>query len=578
MKKFLSFLMVMVLMLSLNISIYAAPANGSITVTNATKGQTYTLYKVFDATIQLDDNGDANAVAYTITDSNQFFNYLFGTGENQYFNYDSSTGAVTKKASTVDSELVSYLTAMVKGGSYTTAKDPKVADGSGRVVFDGLEYGYYIIVSSLGAAVTINSNTPDVEVIDKNQKPGNLEKTVKNGDAWEKTNTASIGDVIQYKLTMTVTNYDEDNQIMYYQFHDTKEDAIWVDFNSIKINLYNADGTLYQTLPNGYFLDQSTQNNNDYTYLGTWTTTKDPANADWYLVFLGTDDFRITIPWMSNHKLNGAKGTYTLGFDDGAVSKFVSPLKIEIIYDAIIEATATIGGGANTNLINTANATWTSAHESGSTPSSQVETLVYGLGILKDDGTTKLNLAGAHFALYSDSACTTPINVVPADIEGVYVVDTALPTDRTIPTGAVITARSLYNFDGPGSNVTVTPVNGKIVILGLKAGTYYLKEIQAPAGYNPLSAPVEIKAGEGVASFSVFADADGKVADIQAADGTYSETIYLLTSTTVHNSKGVELPSTGGTGTMLLITIGSVIALAFAVLLITHKKMSVYTD
>ena len=43
---------------------------------------------------------------------------------------------------------------------------------------------------------------------------------------------------------------------------------------------------------------------------------------------------------MSNHKLNGAKGTYTLGFGDGAASKFDSPLKIEIIYDAIIEATA----------------------------------------------------------------------------------------------------------------------------------------------------------------------------------------------------------------------------------------------
>ena len=40
----------------------------------------------------------------------------------------------------------------------------------------------------------------------------------------------------------------------------------------------------------------------------------------------------------------------------------------------------------------------------------------------------------------------------------------------------------------------------------------------------------------------------------------------------------VELPSTGGAGTMLLITIGSLVALAFAVLLITHKKMSVYRD
>ena len=44
------------------------------------------------------------------------------------------------------------------------------------------------------------------------------------------------------------------------------------------------------------------------------------------------------------------------------------------------------------------------------------------------------------------------------------------------------------------------------------------------------------------------------------------------------NSTGVELPSTGGEGTMMLITIGTMIAMAFAVLLITHKKMSVYHD
>jgi LPXTG-motif cell wall-anchored protein len=51
-----------------------------------------------------------------------------------------------------------------------------------------------------------------------------------------------------------------------------------------------------------------------------------------------------------------------------------------------------------------------------------------------------------------------------------------------------------------------------------------------------------------------------------------------LTHTVVHNSKGVVLPSTGGMGTFWLITIGTILAIGFAVFLITHKKMSVYTD
>ena len=46
----------------------------------------------------------------------------------------------------------------------------------------------------------------------------------------------------------------------------------------------------------------------------------------------------------------------------------------------------------------------------------------------------------------------------------------------------------------------------------------------------------------------------------------------------VENSKGVELPSTGGEGTFWLFTIGTLLAIGFAVFLITHKKMSIYTD
>ena len=79
-------------------------------------------------------------------------------------------------------------------------------------------------------------------------------------------------------------------------------------------------------------------------------------------------------------------------------------------------------------------------------------------------------------------------------------------------------------------------------------------------------------------SFVIYADDNGNVADIQAEDGTYKEYIFDLTQAVVQNSQGEALPSTGGTGTIWLITIGSLLAIGFAVFLITHKKMSVYTD
>ena len=127
-------------------------------------------------------------------------------------------------------------------------------------------------------------------------------------------------------------------------------------------------------------------------------------------------------------------------------------------------------------------------------------------------------------------------------------------------------------------NLVITPVNGKIVVLGLDKGTYYLKETKAPSGYNSLHTVISIEAGTGTTEFYVYADSDGVVANVQAEDTTYAENMYRITKTIVENSQGEELPSTGGVGTFWLITIGTLLAIGFAVFLITHKKMSVYTD
>ena len=107
----------------------------------------------------------------------------------------------------------------------------------------------------------------------------------------------------------------------------------------------------------------------------------------------------------------------------------------------------------------------------------------------------------------------------------------------------------------------VTPEDGRLVILGLEAGSYYLKETEAPKGYNKLTEAIEVPVGEG--SISLYQK---------------GETTYSVYGVDVVNNQGVELPSTGGEGTMLMITIGTMVALAFAVLLITHKKMTAYND
>ena len=256
----------------------------------------------------------------------------------------------------------------------------------------------------------------------------------------------------------------------------------------------------------------------------------------------------------------------------------------------LVEANAAIGDTSHGNRFNKAYASWTSEHETGSTPPDEVVTHVYGIGLLKDDGATGINLAGAKFRIYSDKECTKPIYVIPTDVASVYIVDSYKKAIEGITGTGKESARDLFGAhladylkDEEGNtvvqnNLVVSQVNGKLAILGLEAGTYYLKEVEAPAGYNALSLPVEIKAGEGIRPFIIFADDAGNVADIQVEDGVYKEYRLDLTHTVVHNSKGVELPSTGGEGTFWLITIGTLLAIGFAVFLITHKKMSIYTD
>ena len=580
------------MILSMGVTAFADEPTGSITVTNATKDQTYTVYKIFDASIKLAADGTAEAVAYSITQDNQFFSVLFGEDgktENAYFVYEPSTGAVAKRAAAVDSELISYLSKLVSAGSYIPAADPITATNS-NVEFDNLPYGYYMIMSTLGAAVTINSNTPDVEVIDKNQSPApDFTKQIQTGvdesgdPVWGETNSASIGDMVTYKISLTTTNYDGDKLIDFYSIHDDKGDGIWIDFNSIKITVDGAE------LPRGYYLNHGGMKNT-MEYLGNWgDTAKDRDNAQWYLVHLGADEFRISIPWLENHELVNVSNetgvvSHKLVFAEDSESKFNSPAQLVVTYNAIIESNADIGL-FNNNLFNRAYASWTSANETGTSSPVTVRTNVYGLGVLKDDGSTGQNLAGAEFRVYSDEACTKPVYVIPTDIQGVYIVDSKNTAAEGVSGEELVTSRveyaaglEAYLGENSQDNLVVSQINGKLIVLGLEAGTYYLKETKAPAGYNSLSSPVALTAGEGTKGFNIFADSNGVVANIQQDDGVHSEIIYQLTSTVVHNSKGVELPSTGGEGTMMLITIGTMVAMAFAVLLITHKKMSIYED
>ncbi|MBO7274955.1 MAG: LPXTG cell wall anchor domain-containing protein [Clostridia bacterium] len=600
MKKFAAFILAFALVLSLGITSFAADT-GTITISNPTSGHTYSVYKLFDATY----NAGTDAVSYSIESGDAFYDRLFDASKNPvpgnvYFTINS-TGNVIKVDGVSDENLIAYVTGLITA-SDVPAATPITSDGTTpSIEFTNLPYGYYIVKSTLGSVVTITSLAPDITIIDKNSRPsdhGNLQKKiVEEGGVLVDSNTASVGDLVRYRVSFNAPNYDGEHKIQYYTIKDVKGSALWVEFggshpeNNISIKIGD------ETLTRGCYLPVGSAADLDPTkwewhWLGDWGTvpqTRD--NAQWYLVHIDYETFNIVIPWMSGIHVEGEQSTtYEYKFPDDATFLYENNSAVEINYCASVEPNAEVGGGADKNLYNRAQLNWTCKHKTDSTDWVTVYTNVYGIGIKKTDSKTFGALAGAEFAIYSDSSCTQPYYVIPTNIQGVYIKDDLNSIGQTITGENKLTARELYEtqleaylgvgnlYNGTQKNIVTSPVNGKIVILGMDEGTYYVKETKAPDGYNPLSTTVALTAGAGMHDFHVYSNATGEVIDSNSAPAGYTDNNYYITTQEVTNSQGVELPSTGGTGTTLLIVIGTVLAMAFAVLLITHKKMTVYQD
>lgn len=287
------------------------------------------------------------------------------------------------------------------------------------------------------------------------------------------------------------------------------------------------------------------------------------------------------------YHFEGTSTDFELTFDKNedatAKSIYASPVKVVINYSASVEPNANIDG--ESNLYNKADLSWTDEHTWDSPEVPKTDLTVFAIGVTKMDGNTGTILPDAVFEIYNDyneqsKEYSNPVYVIPTDVPGVYIVDD-LTTD--VSGRHRESARKLYDAylaDYLGAdyktskaqkNVVKTESNGKLVVLGLEKGTYYLKETVAPGGYNQLTTPVTIVVDEtkSVTDYSFI----GKNDENEEVTKTYK-----AISADVKNFKGAQLPSTGGKGTMMMITFGTMVAMVFAVLLITHKKMSIYHD
>lgn len=213
-----------------SVSAKAAETTGTITVSNTTKGENYTLYKVFDATYV--EGSNPVKVSYSIAKDAAFVTAL--KGEDSPFTleeYKEGYNVVVKESVKNAKDYESVVTEFIKN-NVASFKAIETKEGNGSALtFTGLDFGYYYITSSLGAQVTITSAVPSQTVIDKNQTTTvDKQESVDGGNTWkyqgkgtieETVPTQAVGKVVNYKVTGTVTQYNGDKKVTFLKFTDT---------------------------------------------------------------------------------------------------------------------------------------------------------------------------------------------------------------------------------------------------------------------------------------------------------------------------------------------------------------------
>lgn len=164
-----------------------------------------------------------------------------------------------------------------------------------------------------------------------------------------------------------------------------------------------------------------------------------------------------------------------------------------------------------------------------------------------DDNTQKL--AGAKFVLYKEDPVEGEEDEATTVIKYYYYNETT---------------KKVEWVDAQGDATEVeTDDEGVAEFTGLKNGTYYLLETEAPTGYNRLTEAVEVTV-DGKEVLNILEDAT-------EAEKTEAINSALIDLAGVANSTGSMLPSTGGIGTTIFYAVG-IILMAGAVFFVVRRK------
>lgn len=522
----------------------AAATSYTLTITDARTGHEYNAYQVFD--------GDVSAEA-----AKSMTNVIWGSGVNgdnllTALKADANIGstfAACSSAQDVYNALAEHTDlvdafAKVVSANLNETNAAASTTATGGYEFTNLDGGYYFVKDKTVPAtdayskymlkvvknttVSVKADQPKVE---KKVYEEDYTNDAGYGSGYNDVADHFIGESVPFKLIGTLPSAE--------QF--AAYDSYYYEFND--------------TLDAGF---------------------KAPA-ADDFTVKIGdtvvTEDFDIVIGDQldANGKTATSISIKAKGNDikkimtDKGIDFSTATPKVTVDYKAVLDDDAVIGLNGNENKVdlkfsNNPNAKGDGTNNTGKTPEDKVIVFTYEFDTLKVDAADNTKkLQGAEFTL-QDKASGKYAKVVNGIFQGWV--------------------------DAAEASTLTTDENGLITIKGMEGGTYIVTETKAPTDYNLPSAPFEIKlkatkimsqdwnstASDALGEFSATIANPLPNTSGTATDNAKVSVDGYTATLTIKNTKGAELPETGGIGTKLFYIGGGALVLASAVILISKKR------
>lgn len=345
-KRVLALLAAFALVLAMAVPAWAEGKTGSITVEKAKAGETYSIYKIFDV-VSYDTSVSPSKIVYKVTSEWKDF-FAIGNAGVKYITLDkndqvSKTSLDASNAADFAKDAIEWAnTKKIKATASEVA-------GENGVRFTDVADGYYLVNTSLGALCSLNNVTGNNALVSEKNSVPSVEKKVKNGSVYDDSNSAKIGDTVDYQTTITITG-NVKNVVL----HDKMEKGLTFDNNSVKVRVDNGD--------------------------------------------VAVSNYTLTTSNLSD----GC--TFEIEFKDDYIANLPAGTQIIVTYSASLNENAVIGTTGNKND------TWLKYGNGGSV-TDETKTCSYSFDLVKTDNSNKL-LAGAQFELYTNKNCTDKVALV----------------------------------------------------------------------------------------------------------------------------------------------------------------------